>query len=629
MRILPKRNKNYFISFDGDWVTPEETLLDSGSQYSNIEKPIPGSIFRFFIGIFAVAILVLAGFVFKIAIIDHEVFAQLAFQNKSANFPLPPPRGLILDRNGRALVNNVPVFNLLAVTRELKENTGDVENYFQEIARIIGQDGDSFSRSIREQMKTSSTFFAHMDLNKDQAVAIKFIEPKGLYVVPDTRREYIDGPKLSQIIGYIGKVSRDDLRDDYYFPTDTVGRLGIENFYEEYLRGQHGNIFFSREEAGYITKEPKPGQSLVLNIDRDLQIKLHDEIFAVLRGSGLSRGTAIIQNPKTGAVLALVSFPNFDNNVFISGLSEDGFKKLFESKAKPLFNRAVSGLYNPGSTIKPLIGMAALQERIVDPNDTITDCVSLTVPNPYHPENSYTFDNWRVEYGPFNLKKAIANSCNIYFFTVGGGNGNIKGLGAERLAKYLKASLADSILGIDLPGEENGFVPTPDWKIKEKGEQWYLGDTYNTSIGQGDLLITPLWLNSYISGIANGGNIYKPKVVKAVMENGDQVIESFEPEIIGSLPFSKEVINEMRNDMREAVISGTAQILKELPVQMAAKTGTAEVQKGRTVNSLFTAFGPYDDPDIAITILIEGATTQQGLAVRSAYNFLKWYYNRN
>jgi penicillin-binding protein 2 len=256
----------------------------------------------------------------------------------------------------------------------------------------------------------------------------------------------------------------------------------------------------------------------------------------------------------------------------------------------------------------------------------VNDCVSLTVPNPYDPQNPYTFKNWRDEYGPFDLRKAIANSCNIYFFTAGGGHENVRGLGAERIVNYLKSGLADSQLGIDLPGEENGFIPNPEWKLREKGEPWYLGDTYNISIGQGDLLITPLWLNSYVSAIANGGKIYKPRVAQSLISD-EKIIEEFSPEVAGNLPFSKEVIAEMKRAMKETVISGTAQIFKDLPVEAGAKTGTAEVIKGKTVNSLFTIFAPYDNPQISMTILIEGATTQQGLAIRAAHSVLKWYFS--
>lgn len=625
-----KRKKNYSISFDNDdWVTPEETLLDSNSRYSDIERPISGSMFRFFIILFGTAFLALAFFVFKIAVIEHGQFAELAFQNRSANFALPPPRGLILDRNGRELVRNAPVFDLLAVTRELKEDKEKINDNIRILAKILGRDQEEFLNGTKEKMRANSAFVAYHDLSKDQAVEIKYLGLPGFYVIPDMKREYIDGDKFSQIVGYVGKVSREDLdSDSYYFPPDNIGRLGIENYYEKYIRGRHGNIFFSSGQSGYVAKDPEPGQNVVLNIDYDLQVKLHDGIAAVLRDSGLSRGAGVIQNPKTGAVLALVSFPNFDNNVFTAGISENDYKRLFESRTKPLLNRVISGLYNPGSTIKPLIGMAALQGNVIKPEDTINDCVSIVISSPYNLETAYVFKNWRTEYGLFNLKKAIANSCNVYFFTVGGGHEKIKGLGANKIAEYLKKSFADSSLGIDLPGEINGFVPTPAWKLREKGEPWYLGDTYNISIGQGDLLITPLWLNSYISAIANGGSIYKPKVAQAILADDNSVIERFKPEIIGPLPFSREVINEMQVAMRETVLSGTAQIFKDFPVKIAAKTGTAEVQKGKTVNSLFTMFSPYENPDFTMTILVEGATTQQGLAIRAAHNVLKWYFGR-
>ncbi|MDP3793048.1 MAG: penicillin-binding transpeptidase domain-containing protein [bacterium] len=624
-----KKGKNYWVSLENeDRVTPEETLLDSNSQYSDIEKPIPSYIFQFFLIWFCSLTLFLTIFLFKTGILEHEVFAQLASQNKSANLPLSPPRGMILDQNGQPLVQNVPIFNLLAVSRELKDDPDGLDKKIEQIADLLSQDEKLLASSIREQMKTNNVFFAHLDLTKEQALAVEYFQFPGFYVVPDHKREYLDGLKMSQVVGYTGKVSKDDLKnDEYYFPTDVVGRLGIEYQYEELLRGEHGNISFSREKSGYVAKNPESGKTVVLNIDHDLQIKLYDEIFTVLRDSGLSRASGVVQDPNNGAVLALVSFPSFDNNIFSSGVSESDYERLFENPAKPLFNRVISGLYNPGSTIKPFIGMTALQEKIISPDYTINDCVNLTVPNPYDQQNPYIFRNWRTEYGPFDLKKSIANSCNIYFFTLGGGRDSFVGLGADRIARYLKSALADSELGIDIPGEKNGFIPTPDWKLLEKGEPWYLGDTYNISIGQGDLLVTPLWLNAYVSAIANMGTVYKPLVAREIWDKND-IVKKIEPEILISYPFSENVINEVRNAMKETVLSGTAQIFKELSVQAGAKTGTAEVIKGVTANSLFTVFAPYDNPKIVMTILIEGATTQQGLAIRAAYNTLKWHFDR-
>jgi len=620
--------REYKISVDEDWVAPEETLLDSGSEYSNLETPISTDVFRLtFVGALILFAMVVA-LTFKIGIVDHDSFAKLALQNKSVNFIIPPPRGIIMDRFEKPLVKNLPSFDLLIISREVKENQS--EDDLIKIAGILKIPAEEFKAFILNSSKENSIFFAATDLNKDQILAIKYLDYHGYYVVPNIKRFYIDGQQFSQITGYIGKVNKSDLSDEYYYSTDMVGRLGTEAQYEEILRGKHGRIFFNKEKDENLNMDPVQGKSLVLNIDYDLQKKLYNELYGVLASAGLSRGAAVIQNPQTGSVLAMASFPTFDNNIFVKGLSDSQFKNIFENKTKPLFNRVISGLYNPGSTIKPFMGMTALQEGIITPRDTINDCISLVIPNPFDKNSPYVFKNWRQDYGFFNLRRAIAQSCNIFFFTIGGGlpagGGGISGLGADRIAKYLTAGLANVKLGIDLPGEENGFVPTPDWKLKTRGENWYQGDTYNISIGQGDLLVTPLWLNSYVSAIANGGTIYKPMVAQRIVDEKNNNSELFKEEVLTKLPFGDDVIKEMKSDMEETVISGTAGILKDLPVRSGAKTGTAEVVKGKSINSLFTAFAPFDHPEINITVLIEGSASNQGLAIRVAHNVLKWYF---
>jgi len=446
--------------------------------------------------------------------------------------------------------------------------------------------------------------------------------------VANTKRTYINGAKLSQILGYIGKVSKDDLAgDNYYLSTDSIGKTGLEDYFEKELRGEHGRIFLG-ENTDDNKIEATVGNGLVLNIDADIQIALYDALFNVLRPTNLDKAAAIIQDPRSGEVLALVSFPSYDNNLFIDGLSSGEFSRLFENKSKPLFNRVISGTYNPGSTIKPFMGMAFLEGGVVTPDTTIRDCKSLTIAGPKG-SSGYTFNNWRSETGLFNLKKAIANSCNIYFFIGAGGYGKSIGLGIDKISSFLKSALADIILGIDLPGEEKGLVPTAQWKELERGESWYQGDTYNTAIGQGDLSVTPLWLNSYISAIANGGSIYRPQIVNRVVDNKNNAIKIFKPEIIANLPFSKENINEVRKDMAETVISGTAKLLSDLPVEVGAKTGTAEVVKGKKINSLFVAFAPLDNAELSITVLVEGSASNEGYAIRTAHDFLKWYFDRN
>ena len=628
--------KEYKISVGEDWVQPEETLLDSGSEYSDLETPISADVFRFTFMAAVILFATVMAFTFKIGIADHDSFANLALQNKSVNFLIPPPRGIIMDRFGKPLVKNLPSFDLLIISKEVRENPS--EDNRNKIAGILKIQPEEFKIFISEGIKSNSTFFAAIDLNKDQVLAIKYLNPDGYYIVPNTKRYYIDGQQFSQVTGYIGKINKTDLKDEYYYSTDMIGRLGVEAQYEEILRGEHGRIFFSPDDkvSGSrperrdkdLNKDAVQGKNIVLNIDSELQKKLYDELSGILASAGLSRGAAVIQNPQNGAVLAMVSFPSFDNNLFIKGLSDNQFKNIFENNAKPLFNRVISGLYNPGSTIKPFMGMTALQEGIITPQDTIKDCISLVVPNPFDISSPYVFKNWRADYGLFNLRRAIAQSCNIFFFTVGGGFGNIAGLGADRIVKYLSDVLVNVKLGIDLPGEEHGFVPSPDWKLQTRGENWYQGDTYNISIGQGDLLVTPLWLNSFLSAIANGGTIYKPMIAQKMVDENNNNQEVFKEQTLTKLPFRDDVIREMRSDMEETVISGTAGILKDLPVKAGAKTGTSEVVKGKSINSLFTAFAPFDHPELSITVLVEGSASNQGLAIRTAHNVLKWYFDK-
>ena len=616
--------KEYKISISGDWVAPEETLLDSGSEYSDLETPISANAFKLIFIAAVILFVAVMALTFKIGIAGHDSFANLALQNKSVNFLIPPPRGIITDRFGKPLVKNLPSFDLLIVSRGIRENQS--EDNQNRIAEILKIQPEEFKTFISDGIKTSSIFFAATDLNKDQVLAIKYLNPDGYYIVPNTKRYYLDGHQFSQVAGYVGKVNKNDLKDEYYYSTDIIGRLGAEAQYEEILRGEHGSILFGKEKDENLNKDPVQGNNLVLNIDYDLQKKLYNELYGVLTSAGLSRGAAVIQNPRNGAVLAMVSFPSFDNNIFIKGLSDSQFKNLFESNAKPLFNRVISGLYNPGSTIKPFMGMAALQEGIITSQDTIRDCVSLVVPNPFDKNSPYVFKNWRQDYGLFNLRRAIAQSCNVFFFAIGGGFGNISGLGAEKIAKYLSTGLANVKLGIDMPGEEYGFVPDPDWKLQTRGENWYQGDTYNISVGQGDLLVTPLWLNTYVSAIANGGTLYKPMVAQKTVDERNNDLEVFMQKALAKLPFKDDVIREMKSDMEETVISGTAGTLKDLPVRVGAKTGTAEVVKGKSINSLFTAFAPFENPELNITVLIEGSASNQGLAIRVAHNVLKWYF---
>ncbi|MDP4001785.1 MAG: penicillin-binding transpeptidase domain-containing protein, partial [bacterium] len=588
MLIMCGMPKEYYVNIEDDVIAPEETLLDGDSTFSDIERPIRPTIFRvIFWGVTGVL-----GFIFlasaNLSIINHSYYSNLAFQNRSANFSIPPARGIIFDKLGQPLVKNIPQFDVVAVSKEVKTALKNETLNLEQLGSALNMNADTLRAMLNEQVQQANVFFISNNLKKEQILAIQGLNTPGIYIIPDVQRVYVNGPEFSTVLGYVGKVNKDDLKEDpYYMATDTIGRMGIEAQYESILRGEHGRIFFG-DTTNTINIDAKNGGNIVLNIDSELQEHLYKELRSVLVGAGLSRGAAVIQNPQTGAVLAMVSFPGFDNNIFSGTLSQAEYDLIFKNPGRPLFNRVVSGIYNPGSTIKPLVGLMGLQEHVITPNTTIQDCISISILNPFNPDDAYTFHNWRVDLGPFNLRRSIANSCNIFFASVGGGFGDIVGLGVNKMVQYFKNSFVDKVLGIDLPGEGRGFVPTPDWKEETRGEPWYQGDTYNISIGQGDLSVTPLWLNTYLSAIANGGTIYKPQVASRIVDNNKDTLETFDPKIIGELPFSDQNVAIMKEDMRETILSGTATLLKDLPVTAGAKTGTTQVVSGQQINSLFT-----------------------------------------
>jgi penicillin-binding protein 2 len=629
MRLF--RKKDYSITPERDeWVAPEDTLIDSSSTLSTVERPVSDNIFRSFTVSMVVLSVVLVGAVGRLAVIRYDLMSQLGLRNRTINVSVPPPRGIIMDRNGTPLVRNVPSFDLLVIARQVRRNADGTFPDIAGVASALGRDSNELTLTLNDIMAKESVFFLATDLTREQVLTLRNILPSGFNVITSTKRDYLFGEQFSHVIGYVGKVSKQDMTNDsYYLPSDTIGRLGIESSYEDVLRGVHGRLVFGSNNAISV-EAPTSGANLALNIDSDVQKALYGSLSEILRQSGLGEAAAVVQDPSNGAILGLVSFPSYDNNVFNGMLSQEDFDKLFNNKRRPLFDRVIAGQYNPGSTIKPFIGMTALQENIVTSTQVVnTDCVSLTVPNPNVPDEPYVFKNWRADYGPFTLRRAIADSCNIYFFTVGGGFGNLKGLGVTRIMDYLRRGLADHILGIDLPGEDHGFLPTPDWKYETKKEPWYQGDTYNVSIGQGDLVVTPLWINAYVSAIANGGTIWQPEIASRVVDDQRNTLTAMPAHQLGTLPFSADVIAEMKAAMRKTVTDGTGKLLADLPVPVAAKTGTAEVIKGQRINSLLTVFAPADNPKIALTLLIEGSASNQGYALRAAKQFLSWYFSPN
>lgn len=622
------RKKEYRVSsYEEAGISPEETLVDSLGS-AKVEKPISDSTLRFVFWLtFIFSVLFLAA-AFRLQIIQGERFRKAALENRSVFYEIPSLRGDILDRNGQVLAENKPVFDLIAISVDLPKKTEELEIIIRSLSLILKQPAADLIK-IFENRKKNASFLVKKDLTKEEALKIQNQFQSGIYVVSGSERFYPQGETFSAVIGYTGKVNKEDRRDNYYGLNDRRGRAGVEESFEKYLRGEQGQIFFDRSDNHYSVKQPSSGSNLVLNIDAGVQNHLYKALSGVLRSAGVRAGAAVAQNPKTGEILGLVSLPSFDNNRLVGELSEDIFKKYFESANRPTFNRAISGRYHPGSAIKPLLALAGLKEGVITPGTSITDKTGfITITNVYNPEIVYTYHDWKIQ-GTVDLRKALAHSSDIYFYSVGGGYKHIKGLGFAKLEKYFRTFLIDQVLGVDLPGEAAGFVPNEEWKLVKFGQPWFTGDTYNISIGQGDLLTTPLWLSSYVSAIANGGTFHRPFVVKKVIDKNQKITEEFKPEELSHLPFDTKTLKVVQEGMREAVISGTAKLLNDLPVEVAAKTGTAEVgAKGQGLNSLFIAYVPYDNPEIAIAIAIEDIGKTQGLAILTAKEFFNSHFKR-
>lgn len=336
--------------------------------------------------------------------------------------------------------------------------------------------------------------------------------------------------------------------------------------------------------------------------------------------AGLKRGAAVVLDPRNGEVISLVSLPTFDNNLFARGITLDEYKALADSPDQPLFSRAVSGEYPSGSTIKPIVAAAALQEKIITEFTSFLSTGGLRV-------GQWSFPDWKAGgHGQTNVKKAIAESVNTFFYYIGGGYDTFVGLGVDKMVSYFRKFLLGDQLGIDLPNEAKGFVPTKEWKEATKKEKWYVGDTYHIAIGQGDLIVTPLQVAAYTMAFANGGTIYQPHLVKELTRPDGTVVKTIESKTLASHLIDPANIEIVREGMRQTVTSGSARSMNALPVAVAGKTGTAQWSSKKNPHAWFTGFAPYNNPEMVITVLVEEGKEGSAIASPIAREFLAWYF---
>jgi len=580
------------------------------------------------LGICLVMIL-LGARVFYLDYIKRDYFSGLSQGNRIRNIVIKAPRGNIFDRYGKILAKNVPSIDVVLVPSDLPEEGEERKRIIKELSRTLQMEEGNLSLLLEEQDSSSSkVFLVKENIAQDQSLILgeKLNDLPGIYLEKSAIRSYEDGYIFSHLIGYDGKVTYQELqKNPNYLMTDYIGKTGLEKEYEKELRGVHGAQQVEVDSKGEFKKNlgiiaAQPGNDLILNIDMELEKKLYDSLSAVLEETGTRTAAAVAIDPRDGGILAMVSLPSFDNNLFARGISNEEYKNLIEDTNLPLFNRVVKGEYPPGSTFKMAVAAAGLAERVITPETTVNDSHgSISV-------GAWSFGDWKT-HGLMNVRSAIAESCDVFFYAVGGGYGNISGLGMDRIKKYADLFGFGNPTGIDLPSEAAGLIPSEQWKLDQLGERWYIGDSYHSAIGQGFISVTPLQLAVYTAAIANRGTLFTPHLVSKIKNNEAEAI--VKPEIVRSGFVSDDVLQVVREGMRQTVTSGTAQSLGTLPIEVAGKTGTAEygVEKGHT-HAWFVSFAPYDNPEIALVVLAEGAGEGHASAVPVSKEVLEWYFLR-
>lgn len=415
-------------------------------------------------------------------------------------------------------------------------------------------------------------------------------------------RAYTEDAGFAHLLGYVSYPSKD--KSGRFWETEFIGRDGIEKQYNDRLKSKNGVILAETDVRGVVQSEnmvtpPQNGENLKLTIDSRIQKKMYQSIQSIAETARFKGGSGIIMDIDTGEILTLTNYPEYNSSVISSGDDSQKIYDYLHDKRKVFLNRAVSGLYTPGSIVKPFVALGVLNEKVIDPNTKILSTGSISIANPYFPEKKSVFKDWKA-HGWVDLRRAIAVSSDVYFYEVTGGFEGQKGIGILNVEKYSQMFGLDTKTGIDLPAENVGLIPNPEWKAKNfKGDAWRVGDTYNTSIGQYGFQVTPLQMVRATAALARDGIFVTPRVVST-----NEAVPSNLPQA----SLDKDYYRIVKEGMRQTVTLGTATALNVPYIQVAAKTGTAQVGAGKnSMNSWVIGFFPYDKPKYAFTILMDGA----------------------
>lgn len=637
----------YRVRGRGADIEPHEVFLDKlaqkkeeelGISEKKFEVPLQEKISYVLFGFFLLFALVLFSKTFYFQIFEGKKLSIAAENNKGSASLIVPERGIIYDKNLKKLVSNSPAFDLICERSHFSILSEETTDEIKNIADTVGLNTDELTAKIQDSEKLEVLVSEDLSHENILILEARINEFKGCRIQQNTARNYFLSEIFSQVLGYTGRINKDEYSSSIgYAINDHIGKTGLEKYYEEYLRGEVGKLKLIKSATGekkeqQILSEPGLGNNLILNIDADLQEIIYNALGKSIKNIGAKKGAAVAIDPRTGAVLALVSYPSYDNNLFSGGISQEDYDRLQSDPSEPFFNRAIQAQYPTGSTIKPFEASGVLQEKIISPTKQINDIGYIEVHSKYDPSVVYRYGGV-TPHGWVDMREAIAVSSNIYFYTVGGGYEDQQGLGPARIKKYLELFGWGTVTGIDLPGEFGGLVPDPAWKKENIGESWWDGDTYNFSIGQSYLKVTPLQVAVAYSAIANGGTLYKPQIVNRIvesLESSAQPTKSFTPEIIRQNFIDQENLQIVREGMHDCVNKsyGSCLMLNDLPIDLAAKTGTAEIGRDGYYNTWVSAFAPYENPEIVFVTTIEAVEGLRAATLPVAHDVLEWYFSR-
>ena len=552
---------------------------------------------------------------FSMQILSGDMYLTRAQDISRRTYIIPAQRGEIYDRNFKdPLVINRDSFAVSITPSEVPRGSmDDVLTFVSEILGISTNDIKERLPNQYLQLYQPVEIAANVPYEKIAALAENKNTLPGVSWHIKAVRNYVNAGSLSHVLGYVGDITRDELTTLYnlgYQQGDVIGKMGIEKQYDELLRGKQGWETRTVDSRGRrisgrenTIAPPEMGKNLVLTIDAKVQTLAEKAL-------GSQIGSAIVMRPSTGEILAMVSYPWYDPNIFTDG-NISNFRILADDPNKPFLNRAIQSNYPPASTFKIIMTTGILAEKVFPPEQNILCSGVMRYGNRDWHCHIYNRIRGTGSHGRLSLSRALGQSCNIYYMTVGRDY-----LGVERIVNYAKEYGYGELTGIDLPGEIPGFIPTPQWKERRFHERWQLGDTMNMSIGQGYNLVTPLQMCNMVSMTVNNGKIYKPYVLKEVRDPVTNEIEkSFIPEVLYESNINKAIFEQVRYDMRGVVSTGTAQYpLNIRTVQIAGKSGTAEIGLADRWHSWFTAFAPFNsrnpDEQIVVTVIIEASEFQ-------------------